>query len=67
MWDKLKLDSKTSLGLATLLLTVVGLALVGKLTAEAVDAIKWLGGSFMAVRAVANLPANQPKEPPKDE
>ena len=64
MWDKLKLDSKTVLGLVTILVTASGLAIAGKLTPEMVDVLKWVGGSYMAVRAVANLPGNTPKEPP---
>jgi threonine/homoserine/homoserine lactone efflux protein len=48
-------ESKTMAGLALLLLVVVGLTLFGKLTPEAVDAIKWIGGSFMTVRAAANI------------
>ncbi len=49
-----QMASKTNGGLIILLLVVIGLALVGKLTAEAVEALKWVGSSFMAVRAVAN-------------
>lgn len=52
------LESKTMAGLALLLIIVVGLTLAGKLTPEAVDAIKWLGASFMAVRAAANATEN---------
>lgn len=48
------LESKTVVGLTVLLVVVVGLAIMGKLTPEAVDAIKWLGGSFFMVRSVAN-------------
>lgn len=50
----LNLQSKTVLGLFVLLIAVVGLAAIGKLTAEAVDAIKWIGASYMGVRMVAN-------------
>lgn len=50
--------SKTNGGLLLLLVVVVGLAMVGKLTSEAVEAIKWLGASFMAVRAAANASEN---------
>lgn len=59
------LESKTIVGFAVLLLTIVGLALAGKLNAEAVEAIKWLGGSFFAVRAVANYAES--KNPPQGE
>lgn len=48
------LSSKTVIGFLVLLVTIVGLALLGKLTAEAVEAIKWLGGSYFAVRVTAN-------------
>ncbi len=48
------LDSKTMAGLAGLLVIIVGLSLLGKLTAETVDALKWIGGTFFGVRAVAN-------------
>lgn len=53
------LESKTIIGLAALLIVIVGLSLLGKLTPEAVDAIKWLGGSFMAVRVTANYTENK--------
>lgn len=59
------LESKTVIGFTVLLLTIVGLALAGKLNPEAVDAIKWLGGSFFAVRAVANYAES--KGPPQGE
>lgn len=48
------LESKTNGALLLLLLVVIGLSCFGKLTPEAVDAIKWLGGTFFGVRAVAN-------------
>lgn len=53
--------SKTNGALLLLLAVVVGLAVVGKLTAEAVEAVKWLGGTFMGVRAVANATENLSK------
>jgi len=59
------LESKTVIGFTVLLLTIVGLALAGKLSAEAVESIKWLGGSFFAVRAVANYAES--KGPPQGE
>ncbi len=49
------LSSKTVIGFFSLLLTVIGLSLAGKLTVEAVEAIKWLGGSFFTVRTAANI------------
>lgn len=54
--DSLKshIESKTVAGLLILLLAVMVLAFVGKLTSEAVDAIKWIGTAYMGVRSVAN-------------
>lgn len=46
--------SKTVAGLLTLLAAVIGLAVLGKLTPEAVEALKWIGTSYMGVRMVAN-------------
>lgn len=54
------LQSKTVSGLAVLLLCIVGLAIAGKLDAEAVEAIKWIGGTYMGVRAAANVAENLP-------
>jgi threonine/homoserine/homoserine lactone efflux protein len=48
------LQSKTVLGLITILVVACVMALLGKLTPELVDVIKWVGASYMAVRAVAN-------------
>lgn len=53
------LQSKTIIGLLVLLLVIIGLAIAGKLTPEAVDVIKWIGGTFMAVRVVANHAENK--------
>lgn len=53
---KQHLESKTNGALIVLLIAVVGLALAGKLNSEAVEAVKWLGGTFFAVRGIANLP-----------
>ncbi len=55
------LKSKTVLGLLTLLFVVVALTLLGKLTHEAVEAIKWIGSSYMLVRTGANVAENLPK------
>lgn len=55
-----QLESKTIIGLLVLLGTIIGLCLAGKLTPEAVDAIKWIGGAFMAVRVAANVGENLP-------
>ncbi len=61
------LESKTVVGLTILLLVIVGLALIGKLSSEAVDAIKWLGATYMGVRAAANIAENLPsKRDPKE-
>lgn len=48
-------ESKTVLGLLTLLATGVILSLLGKLTPEMVEVIKYLGASYMAVRVSANV------------
>lgn len=60
---KQHLESKTNGPLLLLLIAIIGLAIAGKLTAEAVDALKWLGTSFFSVRAAVNvmerLPGNQ--------
>ncbi len=56
------LESKTVVGMLLLLASILGLALTGKLTPEAVDAIKWLGGSFMMVRTAANVMENVGKK-----
>lgn len=48
------LKSKTFIGLLVFLAAGLGLAFAGKLTVEAVDFLKYLGGSFFTVRAVAN-------------
>jgi threonine/homoserine/homoserine lactone efflux protein len=48
------LQSKTVLGLLSILVISCTMALVGKLTPELVEVIKWVGASYMAVRAVAN-------------
>lgn len=52
------LESKTMAGLAILLIAAVGLTLAGKLTPEAADVLKWIGGSFLAMRAAANVAEN---------
>jgi threonine/homoserine/homoserine lactone efflux protein len=59
------LESKTNGALLLLLAVVIGLTFFGKLTPEAVDAIKWLGGTFFGVRAAANITENIKKS--KDE
>lgn len=49
------LESKTMAGLAAILIVAVAAAVLGKLTPELVDVLKWVGGSFMGMRAVANV------------
>ena len=49
------LESKTIIGLLILLACILGLSAFGKLTAEAVEAIKWVGATFMSVRIAANV------------
>lgn len=56
---KQHLESKTNGALLILLLAVMLLAALGKLTPEAVEAIKWLGGSFFMVRGIANIPVKK--------
>lgn len=41
-------------GLAAILVIAVAMSLAGKLTAELADILKWVGGSFLAMRAVVN-------------
>lgn len=48
------LNSKTVAGLTVILLVSCGMAFLGKLTPDLVEVIKWVGASFMAVRAVSN-------------
>ncbi len=52
------LQSKTVAGLLVLLASIIGLAAFGKLTPEAVEALKWLGSSYRAVRVAANATEN---------
>ena len=54
------LESKTMAGLAAILLIAVGAAVLGKLTPELVDVLKYVGGTFMGMRAVANIAENLP-------
>ena len=48
------LESKTMAGLAAILIIAVAMSLLGKLTPELSDVLKWVGGSFLAMRAVVN-------------
>lgn len=48
------LSSKTMVGLAGILVIAVVMSLLGKLSAELADVLKWVGGSFLAMRAVVN-------------
>lgn len=63
------LESKTVVGLLILLGCIVGLSIAGKLTAEAVEALKWIGSTYMTVRLGANVMENLPgnTQPGKDE
>ena len=54
------LESKTMAGLALLIGVAVLCALLGKLTPEMVDVLKYIGGTFMGMRAVANIAENLP-------
>lgn len=49
------LESKTMAGLAALLVVAVGMCLLGKLSTELVEVLKWIGSSFLGMRAVANV------------
>lgn len=55
---KFSLDSKTFIGLAFICLLATLYIMTGKFTAEAADFLKWIGGSFMAVRTAANIAEN---------
>lgn len=55
------LESKTMAGLAAILVIAVGAALLGKLSSELVDVLKWIGGSFLGMRAVANVAESMKK------
>ena len=48
------LSSKTLLGLGAILAIAVTMTALGKLTPELCDVLKWVGGSFLAMRAVVN-------------
>ena len=48
-------------GLALLIGVAVTASVFGKLTPELVDVIKWVGSSFMAMRAAANIAENIPR------
>jgi threonine/homoserine/homoserine lactone efflux protein len=51
-------ESKTVMGLLTLLAVAVGLAAFGKLTPEMVEVLKYVGGAYFGVRGVANYAEN---------
>lgn len=48
------LHSKTMAGFAAILLIAVAAAGFGKLTPELVEVLKYVGGAFLGMRAVAN-------------
>lgn len=47
-------NSKTMVGLGLIIAVAVVMSLLGKLTPELADILKWVGGSFLAMRAVVN-------------
>jgi threonine/homoserine/homoserine lactone efflux protein len=49
------LHSKTMAGLILILIIAVGCALLGKLNDQLVELLKWVGSSFLGMRAVANV------------
>lgn len=57
------LESKTIFGLIFLVLVTAIFALIGKLTPEVVDIIKWIGSSFFIVRTAANITENVSNKP----
>lgn len=57
------LESKTMAGLALILLIAVVCAVMGKLTTEMVEVLRWVGSSFLAMRAVANVAENLGNKP----
>lgn len=52
------LESKTVLGLLTLLGVAVTMAALGKLSPELVEVLKYVGGAYFGVRGVANYAEN---------
>jgi hypothetical protein len=52
------LQSKTLIGLLFILAIAVALQLAGKLSAEMVDVLKYVGGFYFGVRGVANYAEN---------
>lgn len=48
-------------GLALILGIAVLCALLGKLSSEMVEVLKWVGSSFLGMRAVANVAENLKK------
>lgn len=56
------LESKTMVGLAAILVIAVGCAVLGKLSPEMVDVLKWVGTSFLGMRAVTNVAENIAKK-----
>lgn len=56
------LESKTMVGLAGIIIVAAIMTIVGKLTPELADILKWVGGSFLAMRAAANVSENMGKK-----
>lgn len=59
---KTHLESKTIVGLIMILSIAVGCLIFNKLTSEMVEVLKWVGSSFLAMRAVANVAENLPSK-----
>ena len=59
---KYHLSSKTTLGLVLFLSVIVGLSLLGKLTADVIEGLKWVSASFFVVRGVSNASENMTKK-----
>ncbi len=54
------LESKTMAGLAAILIIAIVTSALGVLSSELADVLKWVGGAFMGMRAVANVAENLP-------
>ncbi len=49
------IEKEELIGLAILLLVIIGLSLAGKLTQEAVEGIKYVGSAFMLSKGMSGL------------
>ncbi len=65
------LESEPAAALGILLCVVIGLVVIGKLTAEAVEAIKWVGGTYFAGHGLKHFALGngdqEPETPPSKE